>query len=617
MASDQTKLCAIINNSGKDIVVAIAINDDETSSQDAVLSDNQQVEILKTSSGDTIIKNGNSNTVTLDHNYKDGADESGYVQDYNLIVSDSAWLYPLADLPVVQQGTNGSASYPPQTVDEATQASISQAFGFYQTFAAYPSSQLAKSYIAALQQAQDAASAAADGSPDSPKAVANAIDNAMDSFFSGTDQYKDVTLADVVAVDNYYNNLPFVWAQYQDSIIYYLYGTDGTTAVFSGTLSLVKSGPVDITQPNGGYTCSFEPAVNPSDTSKTDIDTTRLVNLRYSNGLFLDDPTVDTPAIGLKGSFMLERLFTNDPNDNAVIVVLTGTVNGMTCIGFDIPQPAQPKTTSLQTSTPTALSGSQAENYWNTLIHPKGQQDLIISILTFAGAILLIPATAFAIYGIYRFVRYKQQVKEPAFQAETESKRHALTESRRESIERGLKQTGTPVDGSSGDESLDNTAIRIEGDLRFVLNKQNVLELLDAFEMQQVCLQQGLKYREWLNKTSIQLIQDSLRSIKDSVTKLLAAADSDAEDKSLQLQTALDDAKASFSTVKVNLDQVNAAINRKLNEQEKEIMDRNMAGSTKIVDDLQSSTEKEKEEEADTNPGLEGKIVPEEFSFVE
>src|SRR6516164_5736283 len=114
MASDQTKLCAITNNSGKDIVVAIAINDNETSSPDAVLSDNQQVEILKTSSGDTIIKNGNSNTVTLDHNYKDGADESGYVQDYNLIVSDSAWLYPLADLPVVQQGTNGSASYPPQ-----------------------------------------------------------------------------------------------------------------------------------------------------------------------------------------------------------------------------------------------------------------------------------------------------------------------------------------------------------------------------------------------------------------------------------------------------------------------------------------------------------------------
>src|SRR4051812_22408571 len=119
MPSDQTKLCAIINNSGKDIVVAMAINDDETSSEDAVLSANQQMEILKTSAGVTLIKNSSSDTVTLDHNYKPGSDESGYVQGYNLVVSESNWLYPLADLPVQQQGTNGSVSYAPQTVDAA------------------------------------------------------------------------------------------------------------------------------------------------------------------------------------------------------------------------------------------------------------------------------------------------------------------------------------------------------------------------------------------------------------------------------------------------------------------------------------------------------------------
>src|SRR4051812_45102227 len=210
LATDQSKLCTITNNSGKDIVVALAISDDETASQDAVISANRQMEILKASAGSTVIKNGSSDTVTLDHNYKRGTDETGYVQNYDLIISDSNWLYPLADLPVVQQGTNGSASYAPQTVDATNQAAMSQAFDFYQTIAAYPSSQLAEDYMTTLQQAQDAALAQADATADSAKAVEDAIENTMDSFFKGTDQYKDVTLADIVAVDNYYNNFPCV-----------------------------------------------------------------------------------------------------------------------------------------------------------------------------------------------------------------------------------------------------------------------------------------------------------------------------------------------------------------------------------------------------------------------
>src|SRR5262249_44128845 len=155
----------------------------------------------------------------------------------------------------------------------------------------------------------DAASAKADGGPDSAKAVADAIENAIDSFFRGTDQYKNVTLADVIAVDNYYNNFPCVWAQYQDSMTYYLYGADDVKAVFAGTLALNKSGAVDITKPNSGYTCSFVPAVNPSDTTKTDVDTIKTVTLTYSDGVFLDDVNVSSPAIGLKGNFLLKRLF--------------------------------------------------------------------------------------------------------------------------------------------------------------------------------------------------------------------------------------------------------------------------------------------------------------------
>src|SRR5215467_1427051 len=111
--ADQSKLCSVTNNSGKDVVVALMIGDDETTSQNAVISANRQFEILKTSAGNTVIESGSSGTVTLDHNFKAGS----YVQDYELIISDSTWLYPVADLPVAQEGTNGSASYAPQTVN--------------------------------------------------------------------------------------------------------------------------------------------------------------------------------------------------------------------------------------------------------------------------------------------------------------------------------------------------------------------------------------------------------------------------------------------------------------------------------------------------------------------
>ena len=114
--ADQSKLCSITNNSGKDVVVALMISDDETTSPNAVVSANQQFEILKTSAGNTVIENGSSDTVTLDHNFNAGGGETGYVQDYELIISDSTWLYPVADLPVAQSALSGlrvvPASYP-------------------------------------------------------------------------------------------------------------------------------------------------------------------------------------------------------------------------------------------------------------------------------------------------------------------------------------------------------------------------------------------------------------------------------------------------------------------------------------------------------------------------
>ena len=599
MASDQTKLCAISNNSGKDIVVAMVINDDETFSQDAVLSANQQMEILKTSAGNIIIKSGSSDTVTLDHNYKPGSDESGYVQGYNLVASESNWLYPLADLPVEQQGANGSASYAPQTVDATNQAAMTQAFDFCQTIAAYPSSQLTKDYMAALQQAQDAASTAADGSPDSAKAVADAIENSMDFFFKGTDQYKDVTLADVVAVHNYYNNFPFVWAQYKDSITYYLYGSDGTTATFAGTLSLDKPGAVDITKPNGGYTCSFAPAVNPSDTSSTGVNTSQAVNLSYNDGVFTDYVNASIPKIGLTGSFMLARLFTNNPDDNNVLAALSGTVNGIHCIGFDAPQPANK---SVQTTGKIAMTSSPVEKYWNTLIHPKNQLDLIISLLTLVGAILVIPATAFAVYGIYRIVRYKQQVKEALTKDIVEYKLSELTQEQWERIGVKLGQYCGPNKDIFVVKNFDN----VEGYNKVLQNDAKCCDLFDTFNTLLDCLKMARLYEEDLPKDTVQLIATAESSVVESLRTLATCNRTD-------LETILPKEYDNFLTARANVQRIDTTVHNKLTTEQKAVMDNNIIETKEIFDNIQNSTEKDKADDTKTNPDLEDKILPEEL----
>ena len=600
MASDQTKLCAITNNSGKDIVVAMAINDDETSSQDAVLSANQQMEILKTSTGNIIIKSGSSGTITLDHNYKSDSDESGYVQDYNLVVSESNWLYPLADFPVEQQGSNGSASYAPQTVDATNQAAMTQAFDFCQTIAAYPSSQLTKDYMAALQQAQDTASAAADGSPDSAKAVADAIDNAMGSFFKGTDQYKDVTLADVVAVNNYYNNFPFVWAQYRDSITYYLYGSDGTAATFAGTLSLNKSGSVDITKPNGGYSCSFAPAVNPSDTGSTNVNSSQAVNLTYNDGVFADDINASIPKIGLTGSFMLERLFTNDPDDNNVLVVLAGTINGIHCIGFDAPQTAS---TSLQATNTTATASSPAEKYWNTLIHPKTQLDLIISLLTLVGTILVIPATAFAVYGIYRIVKYKQQVKEALTKQIVEYNLSKLTQEQQDKMDLQFGE----LCGPNKDILVIKNFNNIEGYNKVLQNDAKSIDLIEVFELQAECLTAVLKFQTVTDRTIREQIQSTLSSIHKSVDNLTNA-------KRTDLETVLQKEFNNFSNTQAAVQTIDLKIHDALSKDAKKFMDDSITDIADSFDRIRNSTEKNKEDDTKTDPELEDKILPEELT---
>src|SRR5262249_24800119 len=131
-----------------------------------------------------------------------------------------------------------------------TPTAMDQTVSFYQSISAYPDSTLASNYATAM----DNLSKSQEDNVD-----VNGAEKAVADFFANTISYKKVTMSTIVALEGYYNRLPFVWAGYADTATYYLYSSDGTTTNFVGALSMSKSGAIDITQPNGGYNISFSP----------------------------------------------------------------------------------------------------------------------------------------------------------------------------------------------------------------------------------------------------------------------------------------------------------------------------------------------------------------------
>jgi hypothetical protein len=280
----------------------------------------------------------------------------------------------------------------------------------------------------------------------------------------------------------------------------------------------------------------------------------------------------------------------------------------MTCIGFDSPQPAPPKTTSVQTATPTALSAAPAEKYWDTLIHPKSQQDLIISILTLVGAILLIPATAFAVYGIYRIFKYKQQAKEPVSNDQVETLKIKLTAAQRAKIERDYLRVAGPKNAPEFDDLSDKEILEYKTRAETLQNAKNSVQLQEAFKMQEDCLNEALKYKTVLDKVdkpTVRLINDSLSSIRDTIYNVLW------DTPFGQLGSVLPGAYENFSKVQANLGKINIAVDKYFTDDQKAMVATNMENSASKYEDIQKSNEENAKEETETNPEIsEGGIKP-------
>ncbi len=589
MDTDQSKQCNITNSTGKDVVIALAVSHEETTSSNPIIAANGQLEILNTSGGSTIIKNDSSAVVTLDWNFKQGSHGDGYVQDYDLIICDSTWMYPLAVLPIKQQASNDSTGYAAQTIASDNLTAMNQAINFYQTITVYPNSGLAQDYFKAIEAAKAAAIAEADGS-ESGAAIADAVEKTMTSFFKGTQEYQRVTLADVVAVDNYYNNFPAIWTKYQDSMTYYLYGSDGTTAFFAGTLTLQQTSTFDITKTNGGYNCLFVPAVNPFDTSKTDVDKSKAISLTYINGLFVDDPNNENPGIAIKGSFVLKRLFTLVPEDKTIMIIVTGTVNNLTCIGFDTPQISSDTDKPQLMATKAAMS--PAAKYWDTLIHPANQKELIISIMTFICAGLLIPTVAFAIYRIYKAVKYTPTKPVKFTRADIED----IVDKVAKQIEREQPKWF----GSNRNAIPPHEFASIQLSEDFAYNYLYAKGLYGAFTFQEDSLEQLLKYESILGPDAFNSIQSTLDYIDDYVRNLgLHANDREFIEKMLS------EGYQNFQGFQKDISGMYKLVQSDMLKDESDTMDENIKMSKICFDNLYNTKDDEEAEREDVSPEAE------------
>ncbi|WP_431685672.1 hypothetical protein [Hahella sp. NBU794] len=582
---DQSKECVITNNCTSDIVIlspttAQAPGD----TQNASVYD-QDLEILSLLEGGTVISQNGSGTVYLDQYYTDpNTKQQQYSLVYNLLASTSSWYFPVDNIGVMQNIFGSPVTFPAQTVTTDEQQSIANAATFYQTIAAYPTSQLTQNYETAMNGAQTTAQGQADGSANSSDNVANSITDSVNAFFASTKGFQNVTLAGLVAVESYYSKFPFVWAQY-DSTTYYLYSSDGNTTSFVGTLSLTKPSALDLSKPNAGYACTFTPAKDPTDTSTVDVDSSQAKTLTYSNALFVDNVNADIPDVAVKGTFQLKRVFTQNPSDTQIIPVLTGTIAGETCIGFDSPQ----------------LSTDQSSEFWNTLFHPKNSAQVFNSIMTIGGAVMMLHFVGSTLYGIFKWVKNRGKAKEPTTEDLFKQQQEAFEKALNEKIDTAVQKLtngkqNAPEDTESALEEINSERGSIDDNL-------NAINLEEGLKVEASTLEIQAQYESEMNGQQLEQLESSATSIKNSNDALNSATEENLHDVVTEQTSAFKDIQANTSALTESLD-------KSISSEQQAQIESNQAASEKVSEDIENSEKNAEEDASNSDPKAEDEIKP-------
>jgi hypothetical protein len=583
---DPTKEIVINNNSG---AVAVVLMPMIGSKPDAGATQvyGQSLEMLASITGTpTIPKNGNA-TFLLDQYYTDPDTKTQkYSTIYNLLVSSASWYVPVANLGVMQNIFATPPNFPPQTITSDDAAALQNAAVFFQTISAYPTSALAKGYQSAMSGTLDNAAAAADGSANSSSNAANAISGGADAFFKSTKTFQNVTLAGLVAMENFYNNFPFVWAEYKTTT-YYLYSSDGKTTSFSGTMTLTEPASLDITKANGGYGCSFAPAVNPTDTTSVDVDTSRAKTLTYANGLFVDDVDSDIPQIAVKGTFQIKRFFTQVSTDTNILTVLTGSINGATVIGFDAPQKSNDP-------------GGSA--YWDAIFHPKNSAQIFQAIMTIGGAVMMLFFFGQIAYGLYSKLRGLTNTKEPTTADMFKTQREALEDMFDAKIDELTKRMSNgrdqaPEDPDAALDDIDASVLEVGDNIDAALLKMGL-------ESEASSLEEMAKFSE--NMTQEELVK--LEQLGGDLQQANAALDGATPET---ISSVVAEQTTAFSALRADVKTFTEQLSEKLDDAAKAEIQQNSELSEAINDAIEDTAENNAENAADENPAGEDPVIPE------
>ncbi len=345
---------AITNNTPVDFLII-----DSTSSQGTTSTTTSAPVTLKQlplTTGASAIKTGQTGTVTLNDTYVDPTTgQTATSLLYQLIPSTTDWFSPVANLGIMQNIMSGN--YDPVTVTAAQYAAMQSAITFAEEIMAYPSSNLANGFNNAVNSAVSAAN------PNQTPTSASAV---VDAYLQTTSDYKNVTFEMVLAAQAYMSNYPFSWTRKQASMTYYIYTANGTSPIASqGTVTMKKgSGTPKVSDSNGGYTITYTDAKNNN------------TPLYYQNGLFVDSTTSGTPNIALQGQLTLKSRLTGDASDNVIFSVLSGTLQGLTVMGFDTEQKTG--------------DGTDTRNFFEQLFAPDSAQEAFNSFLQIGNALMIL-----------------------------------------------------------------------------------------------------------------------------------------------------------------------------------------------------------------------------------
>jgi len=577
-APDPTKEIKITNSSKSPIVLMLPTTSSQTTDANGTMVYDQALEIVKAVDGSTTVPTGSTKTFLLDQTYVNpSTGKSAYSTVYDLLPCTANWYSPVANIGVMQSFAT-PPSYPAQTVTAANAKAFQDAATFVQTIAAYPTTALATQYQQALNQAQTNASGQANGSANSATATAASVTNTVNQFFKSTKSFQDVTLQAVVAVQSYYGTFPFVWAEYATgTTTYYLYSSNGTATSFVGTIALTPPAALDISKPNAGYTCTFTPASNGSDTTTVAVNTAAAKSLTYTGGLFVDDVNSDLPQIAVKGTFQIKSLFTTKPADTQIITVLSGTINGSTCIGFDSAQ----------------LSSNPDDSFWDTLFHPKTAAQIFQSVMEIGGFLMLLVFAGQSIYGIAKWARSLAAEKQPTTKELLDEHLAKLQESIKANADPLVKKV------SGGKESApanaEEAATQVKDSTSTIADSESAAKLESGFSAQADNLQTMAEFAEDMNSEQLDTLEGLGTQVQESVQEL-----QDADPASLGSVVA--EQTTNLSSVSEGFGSLQTEVSSLISETQASEIQANQELVTEAQKDAQSSQESDEDAPGDDDP---------------